>query len=136
MIVARAEKPIVRAQTLAGGEPRKRDEQSPADSLFADIIREETGADAAFLPGVGYGVAIPAGPIAESTLRNLIPHDAKVVTMQLSGREILETLEQAVKNTFADEPPGIIAFNVRPSRNPPAKWKIISPIVALPTSTS
>ncbi len=69
--------PIVRAQTLAGQEARKRDEQSPADSLFADILREETKCDVALLPGVGYGVAIPRGPITAAMLRNLVPHESK-----------------------------------------------------------
>lgn len=102
-IIASAKMPIIRAQTLAGGEPRKRDAQSPADTLFADIIREETASDISFLPGVGYGVAIPAGPITEESLRNLIPHDSKVVMMELSGGQILAILEQAVKNTFTSD---------------------------------
>ena len=102
--VGRAAKAIVRAQTLAGQDPRKRDQQSPADSLFADILRTETGSDVALLPGVGYGVAIPAGPITADALRNLIPHEGKVVTMKLSGEQIRQVLEQAVENTYSDDP--------------------------------
>ena len=96
--------PIVRAQTIAGASPRKRDQQSPADSLFADIVRAETKADIAFLPGVGYGVAIPAGPITAADLRNLVPHEAKVVTMKLTGAQVRAILEQAVENAYTDDP--------------------------------
>lgn len=95
---------IARAQTLAGSEPGKRDEESPADSLFADIVREHTKADIALLPGVGYGVAIPLGPIIAKELRNLIPHESKVVTLQLTGKEVREILEQSLENTYTDDP--------------------------------
>ena len=94
---------LVRAQTLAGQQARKRDEESPIDSLFADILREQTKADVALLPGVGYGVAIPAGPITAAMLRQMVPHEGKVVTMRLSGAQIIDVLEQAVENTFTDD---------------------------------
>lgn len=95
---------VARAQTLAGQEPGPRDEPSPADMLFADIVRRETGVDAALLPGVGYGVAIPPGSIAAGGLRNLIPHDSKVVTMTLTGAQVREILEQSLENTYTKDP--------------------------------
>ncbi len=94
---------IERAQTIAGNEPEKRDAESPADSLFADAIREETKTDIAFLPGLGYGVAIQPGAITVGELRNLIPHDSAIFTMKLSGAEIREVLEQAIENVFTDD---------------------------------
>lgn len=102
--VGRAATWLIRAQTLAGTEARRRDEESPVDSLFADILREETKADFAFLPGVGYGVAIPPGPITAAQLRQLVPHDGKVITMRLHGSHIIGLLEQAVENVFSDDP--------------------------------
>lgn len=95
---------LVRAQTLAGQEPRRRDEESPVDSLFADAIRQGLGVDFVFLPGVGYGVAIPPGPMTASQLRQLVPHDGALVTMRLSGAEVQEVLEQGLANVFADDP--------------------------------
>jgi 2',3'-cyclic-nucleotide 2'-phosphodiesterase (5'-nucleotidase family) len=89
---------------MAGQEARKRDEESPIDSLFADILRHETEADVALLPGVGYGVAIPPGPVTAAQLRQMAPHEGKVVTMRLSGAQVVEVLEQAVENTFTDDP--------------------------------
>lgn len=94
---------IARAQTLAGEKPEPRDRESPADMLFADILREQTGADVALLPGVGYGVPLPAGPVLAKDLRNLIPHDSKVVTMTLAGRQIQEILEQSIENTYTKD---------------------------------
>ena len=99
-----ARAPIPRAQTLAGQEPRKRDQQSPADLLFADALRATTGTQIAFLPGVGYGVALPAGDITAQQLRNLIPHDSAVWTMTLRGKQIREVLEQSVENVTTRDP--------------------------------
>lgn len=96
--------PLVRAQTLAGQEPRARDEPSPADMLFADLVRRETGVDLVLLPGVGYGVALPPGPIRAAALRNLIPHEARIVTLTLTGAQIREILEQSLENTYTQDP--------------------------------
>ena len=52
-IVGHAGTLITRGQTIAGQEPEKRDAESPADDLFADAIRDTTGAEMAFLPGLG-----------------------------------------------------------------------------------
>ena len=102
--IADATSPITRAQTLAGQTPGKRDQQSPADSLFADLLREATGAEVALLPGVGYGVAIPAGPIRYGELRNLIPHESHTVTLTLTGAQLRAVLEQSLENTYTDDP--------------------------------
>lgn len=103
-VIGKAAGWLVRAQTLAGQEARKRDEESPIDSLFADILLGETRADIALLPGVGYGVAIPPGPVTAAQLRQLVPHEGTVVTLRLSGAQVVEVLEQAVENTFTDDP--------------------------------
>ena len=102
--VGEASDVIPRAQTIAGQEARKRDQPSPADVLFAQIMREETGSEIALLPGVGYGVALQRGPISAAALRNLIPHDGKVVTMLLAGAQIHEIIEQSLTNTYSDDP--------------------------------
>ena len=96
--IGRAATVIARAQTIAGQEPQKRDAESPADDLFADAIREATHAEIAFLPGLGYGVALQPGMITAAQLRNLIPHDSAVWTMRLTGTQIRQVLEQAIEN--------------------------------------
>lgn len=102
-MIGKASAWLVRAQTLAGQEAHKRNEESPIDSLFADILRKETMADVALLPGVGYGVAIPPGPVTAAQLRQMVPHEGKVITMRISGTQVIEVLEQAVENTFTDD---------------------------------
>lgn len=102
--IGHAQQPLIRAQTIAGQAPEKRDQESAADSLFADIIRATTQADVAFLPGVGYGVAIQPGVITAENLRNLIPHDSAVWTMRLKGRQIRDVLEQSIENFTTQDP--------------------------------
>jgi 2',3'-cyclic-nucleotide 2'-phosphodiesterase (5'-nucleotidase family) len=72
--------------------------ESPFDSLVGDIMREATGADVAFMPGVGYGVAIEPGPITRDRLYTLLPHPTKLVTLGMSGEQILSVLEQSATN--------------------------------------
>ena len=103
-VVGNASSLIPRAQTLAGQEPGKRDEESPADDLFADAVRESTQAQIAFLPGVGYGVALQPGQISTAQLRNLIPHDSSVWTMRLTGEQIRDVLEQSIENFSTKDP--------------------------------
>lgn len=102
--IGRALTLIPRAQTLAGQESEKRDAESPADDLFADAIRATTKTEIAFLPGVGYGIALQPGTITAEQLRNLIPHDSPIWTLRLSGNQIRQVLEQAIENVLVKDP--------------------------------
>lgn len=86
------------------------------DSLFAEILCERTGAGVAVLPGVGYGVAIPPGAITAAQLRQMVPHEGKVVTIRLSGTQIIEALEQTVESVFADDPAVKVGGMIQRSR--------------------
>lgn len=72
--------------------------ESPFDKLAGDLLRRDTGADVAFLPGVGYGVSFGPGPITREALYALLPHPSKVVTMWLTGAQVLAVLEQSATN--------------------------------------
>jgi 2',3'-cyclic-nucleotide 2'-phosphodiesterase (5'-nucleotidase family) len=88
------------------GEPIGRNyrSESPFDKLVGEIICAETGAEIAFMPGVGYGVTLQPGPITREALYTLIPHPAKLVTMRLTGENILEILEQCATNQAPGDP--------------------------------
>lgn len=94
---------LIRAQTLAGKDAEKRSQESAVDSLFADIVRSALRADIGFLPGVGYGVGIPPGAITAAQLRQLVPHDGKLIAMSLTGAQVRTVLEQAVENVYTPE---------------------------------
>jgi 5'-nucleotidase / UDP-sugar diphosphatase len=102
--VGHASEAIPRAQTIAGPRPQARAAESPLDSLFADILREVLLVDVVLLPGLGYGVAIGPGPVTEAALRNVLPHESHMITMRLTGTDLLELLEQAVENVLTKDP--------------------------------
>lgn len=82
--------------------------ESPFDKLVGEIICAETGAQIAFMPGVGYGVTLHPGPITREALYTLIPHPAKLVTMRMTGDHVLEVLEQCATNQAPGDPRQIV----------------------------
>lgn len=72
--------------------------ESPVDRLAGDLLREHTGADVAFLPGLGFGVTIQPGPITREMLIQLFPHPTTVVREVLTGEQVVAVLEQSATN--------------------------------------
>lgn len=77
--------------------------ESPFDGLVCDILRSETGTDVASMPGVGYGLSIEPGPVTRERLHTLLPHPSKLVTLRMTGEQVLETLEQSATNLEPDD---------------------------------
>lgn len=90
--------------TAADRIGRQYKSESPFDKLVGRILRDETGADVAFLPGVGYGVSLVPGPITREGLATLLPHPSKIATLTLTGAQIREVLEQSATNQAPDDP--------------------------------
>ncbi len=78
--------------------PRNYKSGSPFDFLVGQIMMEKTGSHAALLPGVGYGITLNSGDIRRLDLYALIPHDSKMVTLELQGSQLLKTLEKSAEN--------------------------------------
>lgn len=98
---AQLEEVIATAADRIGRQYRS---ESPFDTLAGDMLRAHTGADVALLPGVGYGVSINPGPVTREMLYTLLPHPSKLVTMELTGAQLLETLEQSARNQKPKDP--------------------------------
>ena len=79
--------------------------ESPFDALAGEILRDHTGAEIAFLPGVGYGVSLEPGVVTREALATLLPHPTKVATVTLRARRCRKCSSRA-----------------RPTRNPPTRW--------------
>ena len=84
--------------------PREYKTESPFDRLVGDVLRAETGAAVALLPGVGYGVTLGPGPVTREALYTLLPHPATLVTVELTGAQILQVLEQSAANLAPASP--------------------------------
>ncbi|MEW6613788.1 MAG: bifunctional UDP-sugar hydrolase/5'-nucleotidase [Pseudomonadota bacterium] len=83
---------------------RRYKSESPFDTLAGEILRRHAKAEVAFLPGVGYGVSLSPGPIRREDLYTLLPHPSKVVSMRLTGAQILAILEQSATNQKPENP--------------------------------
>lgn len=95
--------------------------ESPFDKLVGNILREKENSEIALLTGVGYGISIPKGKITREQVYTLIPHSSKIVTLQLSGKQILKTLEQSAWNINPQNPMDIVGGLIQTSG---MKWSI------------
>lgn len=84
--------------TATGRIGRQYKSASPFDQLAGRLLREHTGAEVAFLPGVGYGVSFGPGPVTREALYTLLPHPSRLVTLELTGAQITALLEQSATN--------------------------------------
>lgn len=66
--------------------------ECPIGNLIADIIRFSTNSDLAFMNSGGIQSDIKAGKFTVGDLFALLPFDNQIVTMNLTGEEILEIL--------------------------------------------
>ncbi len=71
---------------------------SPFDKWVGNLLLAEFKSEVALLPGVGYGVSLPPGPVTKAQIYNLLPHPSKLVTLTLTGKQLLQTLEQSAQN--------------------------------------
>ncbi|HMM21866.1 MAG TPA: 5'-nucleotidase C-terminal domain-containing protein [Selenomonadales bacterium] len=64
----------------------------------ADVMREVAGADMAFGNGGGLRTGIPAGNITMGALYEVMPFDNILVTMDLTGTQVLQVLNWGIGN--------------------------------------
>lgn len=70
-----------------------RDASSPLGNWMADILRETTGADLAFMNEGGIRIDLPPERIRLKHIWELMPFDNTVVVLDVTGAQILEALE-------------------------------------------
>lgn len=78
--------------------------ESTTDNLLLQSLLDVSGAEIAFSNGWRYGAPIPAGPVTVNDVWNIIPVNPSVSVVYMSGREILDMLEENLENTFAKDP--------------------------------
>jgi 2',3'-cyclic-nucleotide 2'-phosphodiesterase (5'-nucleotidase family) len=72
---------------------RRYQRESNIGNLVSDSMREVTKADIAFMNSGGIRMDIPKGKITLEQVYTLLPFDNNLVTMNLTGAQILEILE-------------------------------------------
>ncbi len=85
-VVARAAMPVSRDENDAG--------ESALGNLVADAQRAATGADVAFVNPGGIRANLDAGTVTWGELFSILPFGNSLVTMDLTGRQLLDLLNQ------------------------------------------
>ncbi len=78
--------------------------ESTMDNFLLQSLIEATGAQLAFSNGWRYGATILPGPLTLNDLYNIIPMNPPVSIVYLTGKEILDMLEENLEHTYASDP--------------------------------
>ena len=76
------------------------------DDVLLAAVAKAGGADIAFSNGWRYGAPIPPGPVTLNNLWNIIPANPPISTVDLTGAEIQEMMEESLERTFSADPFG------------------------------
>ena len=74
------------------------------DYLLLDAMREVTGLPIAFSNGWRYGGAIKKGVLTRRHLYTIVPMDPMIRSVELTGQEIIDMLEDNLESTFSAQP--------------------------------
>lgn len=86
---------------VTGKESRSR--ETPLGNLVADVLREQTDADAALINGGGIRTDIPKGPLRMNDILAALPFPCHAVVLKISGRELKDILEHGISNPEGEE---------------------------------
>lgn len=84
------------AGTLAKRLVRDYRAESSLGDFVADVIREKAGADVGFENAGGLRADLPAGTVTRHHLVDALPFVNSLVTLEMTGRQIREVLEQGL----------------------------------------
>jgi 2',3'-cyclic-nucleotide 2'-phosphodiesterase (5'-nucleotidase family) len=101
---------------------------SSMDDLLLSALRRATGAELAFSNGWRYGAPILPGPIRRNDLYDIVPMDPEVMTVTLTGAEVLGMLEQNLERTFSCDPFGQMGGYVKRCQGLTGYVKIENPV--------
>jgi S-sulfosulfanyl-L-cysteine sulfohydrolase len=78
--------------------------ETTMDNLILEALLDHTGTQAAFSNGWRYGAPVMAGPVRTNDLYNIVPVDPPVSTVDISGAEMKQMLEENLEHTFSRDP--------------------------------
>ncbi|MDA7430718.1 5'-nucleotidase C-terminal domain-containing protein [Primorskyibacter aestuariivivens] len=79
---------------------------APMDDVLLAAVAAAGGTEIAFSNGWRYGAPVPPGAVTCNDLWNIVPVDPPVSTVTLTGREILDMMEENLERTFSCDPFG------------------------------
>ena len=78
--------------------------EASMDNLLLSAIQSAAKSDVAFSNGWRYGAPVNKGVITKWDLYNIIPMNPVISTVELTGEEIINMLEENLERTFSPEP--------------------------------
>lgn len=78
--------------------------ESTMDNLLLQAIAEAADTRIAFSNGWRYGAPIPPGPVTVDDLWNIVPPNPPVSTVELTGQEMWDMIEDNLEHTLAADP--------------------------------
>jgi 2',3'-cyclic-nucleotide 2'-phosphodiesterase (5'-nucleotidase family) len=77
--------------------------ESTMDNMLLDAIADVAGTEIAFSNGWRYGAPIPVGKITVNDLWNIIPTNPPVETVEMTGAELWDMMEENLERTFSSD---------------------------------
>ncbi len=78
--------------------------ESTMDNFLLQSLLEVSGAQLAFSNGWRYGAPVIPGPVTLNDLYNIIPMNPLIGTVEITGEELMNMLEENLEKTFAADP--------------------------------
>lgn len=78
--------------------------EATMDNFLLQAISEAAGTSLAFSNGWRWGAPIQPGPVTQNDLYNIIPWMEPIGTVDLTGRELVQMLEENLERTFSAQP--------------------------------
>jgi S-sulfosulfanyl-L-cysteine sulfohydrolase len=78
--------------------------ESTMDNLLLQAVAEAADARIAFCNGWRYGAPITPGPVTVNDLWNIVPPNPPVSTVELTGQEMWDMIEENLEHTLAANP--------------------------------
>ena len=78
--------------------------EATMDNLLLQAVAEAAGTNIAFSNGWRYGAPIPVGPITINDLWNIVPPNPPISTVELTGREMWDMLEENLERALSADP--------------------------------
>ncbi|MBN1533619.1 MAG: bifunctional metallophosphatase/5'-nucleotidase, partial [Spirochaetes bacterium] len=93
---------------MGGERGRIRFEETNLGNFVADAMREKALSDMAFINAGSLRASIEKGPITIESVFRVMPYSNELMTVTLTGGEIMEALDRSVRGTREDEDGGFL----------------------------
>ena len=101
---------------------------STMDNFMLAAIRHASNTEIAFSNGWRYGAPIASGEITEMDLYNIIPMNPPISTVEMTGIEIREMLEENLERTFSVDPLGQMGGYVKRCSGLRVNFRVENPV--------